>query len=138
VGSAEDQYQKQEIMKTIVLIATGIVLLFGSEVNNMNPIANVVSDLSKLSTLNDDDEPIIVRGHVRNQSGTAITGAAVKLRKNGVVTYQTTTDNTGFYKMTGVQAGDYVLQLSATGYVTKAINLSISAEINRTDTLIAE
>ena len=85
-----------------------------------------------------DDEPIVVRGHVRTVTGSPINGASVKLKQGGVVKYQTTTNSSGEYCMGGVTSGNYVLHLSATGYVTKTVDLSISSEVVRIDTLIAE
>jgi hypothetical protein len=86
----------------------------------------------------DDEDPIIVRGHIKNQSGVVISGASVRLVKSGVVVKQTTTNTSGAYLMGGVAADTYELHLSATGYVTKVINLPVSQETVRTDTLIAQ
>jgi hypothetical protein len=128
-------------MNTVIKIVSVIVLLGGA----LQQTALTSDNCAKAATCftgvvspECDEEPIIVRGHVRTVNGSPINAASVKLKQGGVVKYQTTTTSSGEYCMGGVTSGTYVLQLSASGYVTKNIDLSISSEVVRIDTLIAE
>ena len=132
--------QKFKTMSNLLKVLGVVVFFFGAlQQVNLNPdSANTASDCCRLVSPECDDDPIIVRGHVVNLSAAPISGASVKLKQGGVVKHQTTTNGSGEYCMDGVEEGNYVMQLSAEHYVTKNINLSISSETVRTDTLIAE
>jgi hypothetical protein len=127
-------------MKMMLWIISGMIIILGAaDAANPSVVTNAASEFSRVvPSVLDDEDPIIVRGHVRNSAGLPVVGGSVKLKKNGVVTYQATTNSSGAYLMSGVVAGNYVLQLSATGYQTKAIDLSISSEVIRIDTLLTE
>ena len=127
---------------TNLLKLLGVVVFFFGTLQQMNlnseTGAKAAADCCRLTSPECDEDPIIVRGHVCNISGSPINGASVKLKQGGVVQYQTTTNSSGDYCMGGVTSGNYVLHLSADGYITKTVDLGISSEVNRTDTLIAE
>ena len=46
----------------------------------------------------------------------AISGAKLKLSKNGRIKYRTTTDSTGAFVLEKVKAGEYTLKISKKGY----------------------
>jgi hypothetical protein len=128
-------------MNTIIKIASVCVLFCGTlqqTISISQKCANGATCFTGVVSPECDEEPIIVRGHVRTVTGSPINGATVKLRQGGVVKFQTSTNSSGEYCMGGVTSGNYVLQLSATGYITKTVDLSISSEVVRIDTLIAE
>lgn len=127
-------------MKIVFWVISGIIMLGGMRSSNSNTTANAVSTISQYFVTDSDEDPIVMRGHVRNQSGLAISGASVALKKPGQSqpSYSTTTDASGDYIMTGIQADTYNLGISATGYYPKVVGIVISSEIERTDTLIAQ
>ena len=49
-------------------------------------------------------------------AGAAISGAKVKLSKNGSIKYRTTTNSTGAFVLGKVKAGEYTLKISKKGY----------------------
>lgn len=117
---------------------SGIIIMLGA-VHAAKPAAaaHAASGFTKV-VVSDDEDPIIVRGHVKNQIGLPIMGASIKLKKNGAVAYQATTNSLGAYHMSGVQAGSYVMYIGATGYQTKVVSLNITSEVVRVDTLSLE
>ena len=52
----------------------------------------------------------------QGSAGAAISGAKVKLSKNGRIKYRTTTDSTGAFVLGKVKAGEYTLKISKKGY----------------------
>lgn len=126
-------------MNNAIKFISGAVIILGT-IQQLSIQTKVTADAAAkgVTVMVGEEDPIIVRGHVRNQSGTAIANASVKLKKNGVVVKQTTTNTSGQYIMGGVAADTYVLHLSADGYVTKTIDLAVSQEVVRIDTLIAQ
>ncbi len=87
-----------------------------------------------------DDDPIVMRGHVRNISGNPISNAGVTLTLSGASTpeYSTTTNSQGEYSFPEVCPNNYMLKLTASGYVTKSIPLDLQVNTERSDTLIAQ
>lgn len=125
-------------MKTILWIASGIILLLGStEVQNLSKMMTVDAPVVAPDD-REDDEPIVVRGHVRDDLGVPIEGVSVSLRIGGAVVYQSYTNSSGFYKMTGVESGNYALRFEAADYTPKQVSLYIGSETVRTDTLYTE
>lgn len=128
-------------MTNIIKVVSVIVFLFGAfhqTTSSSKTCANVSTCFTGAVSRECDDEPIVVRGHVRTLAGSPIDGASVKLKQGGVVMYQTTTNSSGAYYMDAVTSGNYVLHLSADGYITKTVDLSITSEVVRVDTLIAK
>lgn len=87
---------------------------------------------------NREEDPIIIRGHVKNSNGSVIAGASANLFIPGQDTaIRTVTSNTdGQYTMSGLSSGDYYLKISAAGYVTKTVNILLTVNTERTDTLV--
>ncbi len=52
----------------------------------------------------------------QGSAGAAISGAKVRLSKNGRIKYRTTTDSTGAFVLGKVKAGEYTLKISKKGY----------------------
>ena len=52
----------------------------------------------------------------QGSAGAGISGAKVKLSKNGRIKYRTTTDSTGAFVLGKVKAGEYTLKISKKGY----------------------
>jgi len=128
-------------MKMIMIIAcllTGIALP-SCEKQDLE-VQTVSSPGEGTVSVRSDDEPIIMRGHVKNTSGQAIASASVTLTASGQSSpaYSTTTDSYGAYYFGSVAQGSYNLKLSASGYVTKNIGLNANVNITRTDTLLME
>lgn len=122
-------------------IAGAVVFLLGSfqlSLTETATNAHAAKSCVKLVVPECDDEQIIVRGHVTTMTGTPINGASVKLKQGSVVKYQTTTNSSGEYCIGGVTEGNYVLHLSASGYITKTVDIPVTAEISRTDSLVAQ
>lgn len=97
------------------------------------------ADPGNVSTRGDED-PVIMRGHVKNTSGQGIANASVSITAAGQSTpvQSTTTGTDGGYIFLDVAQGTYDLKFTASGYVTKTVTLNVQANINRTDTLIQE
>ena len=88
-----------------------------------------------------EDEPIVIRGHVKNTSGGNIIGASANLFVAGTSTSirSTTTDSNGQFSMSALSSGSYVLKLAASGYQNKDVNITLTtSNITRTDTLMAQ
>lgn len=122
-------------------IAGAVVFLLGSfqlSLTETATNAHAAKSCVKLVVPDCDEEPIIVRGHITTMTGTPISGASVKLKQGGVVKYQTTTDGSGEYCIGGVTEGNYVFHASASGYITKTFDLPVTAEVSRTDSLVAQ
>src|ERR1044072_5970607 len=119
-------------MKTIVFIcSTVLFLMCATEEVSKTSGKSAMLNVGKQSSLKcGDEDPIIVRGHVNNVSGSPISGALVRLKKNGVVQYSATTNSQGDYLMSGVQSSTYLMLIGATGYVTKSFDIGVTSEIN--------
>ena len=89
----------------------------------------------------DDEEPVIIKGHVKDIFGGGIGGANVELYPfQGLERLQSTqTDPMGAYQLPdSVELGSYDLKFSAVGYQPKTVSITVHEEVNRTDTLLAE
>lgn len=118
---------------------SGIVILLSA--NNVQNIGTIVTSAAEISRVIPDgeDEPIIVRGHVRNELGSPIENATVKLKQGGAVIHQAYTNDLGYYSISDVMPGTYQLNISADGYVPATdVIVAGSTEIVRADTLVAE
>lgn len=87
-----------------------------------------------------DEEPVPMRGHVRNSGGNIIVGASVGMIPAGESTplYTDVTDSNGEYYFPEVELGNYTLKIGASGYITKNIELSITHSVERSDTLVSQ
>lgn len=127
-------------MNNFFKVISFVVLLFGALQHfNTHPetSTDAAKSFSQLRSPECDEDPIIVRGHACDGTGTPIGSVSVQLKQGGIVKYETSTNEYGDYCMGGVGAGTYVLRLAAEGYVTKTVDLGISAQVTRTDTLEA-
>lgn len=88
----------------------------------------------------DRDETPSIRGHIKNTGGGAIASASAELFVSGQSTpaYSATTASDGSYAMTNIVKGSYTLKLSASGYVTKNIGITLNADTVREDTLVTQ
>jgi hypothetical protein len=129
-------------MNGILYAICGIVIILGgmSSTNNNNVTSKAMSATGEQisQVLVDEDDPIIMRGHVKNQAGQPVVGASVGLVKPGqtLPTYSTTSDSDGDYTLLPVP-GSYTLNISATGYLPKSVPVVFTVNTERTDTLIA-
>lgn len=126
-------------MKSIILGILWILASLGGTNNNVNTTVPV-NTCSKLMQLSDDDEPIPLRGHTHGVGGHVIAGASVELTPDGssIPLYTDVTDSYGEYYFADVIPGNYTLKLSASGYVTQNIELTISSATERWDTLVSQ
>lgn len=87
-----------------------------------------------------EDEPIIMLSRVRTSGGYPISGATVSLKLVGTSTpqYSGTTNSSGEFTFDSVAQGNYQYKIEATDYYTKNVNLNLTANLTRTDTLIAK
>ena len=67
----------------------------------------------------------IISGTVVDPAGQALPGASVELRRGSAVQRRTTSDNTGTWKFEGVEAGEYVVRLALTGFVTTDLKIRV-------------
>ncbi len=74
-----------------------------------------------------------INGYVRNASGVALIGANVRLKFNGGIVSETTTDGTGYYLLTNIIPNNYNITASYAGYndQTYAIAISANSTMNR-------
>lgn len=84
-----------------------------------------------------DDEPIILRGHIKRPHGIAITNGTVGLIQAGqsVPFVTVNTDSDGAYTVDQLAPGNYTLRLSAPDHITKDVSLNAQVNVTRTDTL---
>lgn len=84
-----------------------------------------------------DDEPIILRGHIKRPHGIAISNGTIGLIQAGqsIPFVTVSTDSDGAYTVDQLAPGNYTLRLSAPDHVTKDVSLNAQADITRTDTL---
>jgi hypothetical protein len=128
-------------MKAIMLFILSVAMCIGytscKKDNSVKPSA--AQDTGTGNSIRTDEEGIFIKGHVKNTSGSAISGATVSIIPYGSVlpVQSTTTDAAGAYALTEVESGSYVLRLSASGYMSRSIVISVSGNIDRTDTLVA-
>lgn len=128
------QLKMKKIISVIFAIA---VAFFGMQDNTqLNGTLGKASQLGKSFC---EDEPIIMHSRVRTTAGLPIAGATVSLRLNGTSNpqYSGTTNSSGEYTFDSVAQGVYHYKITATGYDTKNVGLTLTANITRTDTLIA-
>ncbi|HTF04387.1 MAG TPA: carboxypeptidase-like regulatory domain-containing protein [Bacteroidia bacterium] len=128
-------------MNFILYAICGVALMLSgitSTNNNNNNVSDAMSAASKQVLTICEDDPIIMRGHVRTGAGQAIVGASVGLVKPGqtLPTYSTTSDSQGDYTLLPIP-GSYTLKISATGYLPKSVPVVFTVDTERTDTLIA-
>ncbi len=142
VGSPQPFSIKNENkMKTFFLIASGIMSFFLSMNMDTNPSLPEVASQAHMQVISDcEEEPIILRGHVRGAGGIAVPFGQVVLKKLGQATpsHTATTDSNGDYTIVGIQAGVYKLGITASGYQPKLVTVTIVNELERSDTLIAQ
>jgi TonB-linked SusC/RagA family outer membrane protein len=78
--------------------------------------------------------PVTVKGRVADSTGTALTGATVKLQGSGTQAYVTLTDDFGSFSFSKIPAGNYKLTITYVGFLVlekmitvegKDINLSL-------------
>lgn len=86
-----------------------------------------------------DDDPIVMRSHVRTGGGLPIAGASVTLTATGtsLPQYSGLTDSSGDFTWDQVAQGNYSYRISKNGYQNKSVNLSLTSNTERTDTLVA-
>lgn len=87
-----------------------------------------------------EEDPLVIRGHVKNTNGSAISGATVDLvtSSQNTLVRSTTTGTDGQYIMSGLDSNNYSLKISATGYAGKIVGIILTTNIERTDTLVVE
>jgi hypothetical protein len=121
------------IFSAIIMMVCGIQNISDSKVK----AGNLVSVGKSVMAVSDED-PVAMRSHVRTSGGLAIASASVSLTPSGTSTplYTGTTDASGDYDFTSVNQGNYVFTIARTGYLTKNVNVSLSANTVRTDTLL--
>lgn len=85
-----------------------------------------------------DEEPIIMRSRVKTTGGAALAGVTVSLTKPGMSTpaYSGFSDENGECVFDSVAVGQYRFTLAKTGYQTKNVDLNLTINTNRTDTLL--
>lgn len=128
-------------MRIIFWIASGLVMaLAQAETSKMQLPALPIDAVCTTENLSCEDDPIVMRGHVRNISGNPISNAGVTLTLSGGSTpeYSTSTNSQGEYVFPEVCPNGYTLKLTASGYVTKNIPLDLQMNTERSDTLIAQ
>ena len=131
-------------MKWLFIIALGVTLAFGAascQKENITVSSGSTSSVSQGDapvSLRSDEDPVAMRGHVRTTGGLAISGAGVTLTPSGqsIPSNSTTTDTDGYWDIDSIKQGSYQLQISASGYITKTVNLTLQANMARIDTLI--
>ena len=129
---------KSNKMKKIVSVIFAITLAFAGMQSNTD-IAGKISKANQVVKPLCDDEPIVMRSHVRNSGGFPISGATVSLKLVGTdePQYSGTTDSNGDYTFDEVVQGNYHYKITASGYYTKNVSLGLHVNTERTDTLIA-
>lgn len=87
----------------------------------------------------DDDEPIIMNCHIKRPNGTALQGADISLTPFGSSTprYTATTNVNGDVTFDQVIQGNYRYKVVASGYQTLEVEVNLTVNTNRTDTLVA-
>jgi hypothetical protein len=124
-------------MKKIISVIFAIaVAFFGIQDNTQ--LNGTLGKAGKLGKSFSEDEPIIMHSRVRTTAGLPISGATVSLRLNGTSNpqYSGTTNSSGEYTFDSVAQGGYHYKITATGYTTKNVGLTLTTNITRTDTLI--
>jgi hypothetical protein len=127
-------------MKFTLLIASGLFMAF-AQVDTSKILSPAPLDVTCVTeSLTCEDDPIVMRGHVRNIAGNPLSGVTVTLTLSGNSTpeHSTSTDSQGEYVFPEVCPNSYVLKLAKSGYVTKNIPLDLQVNTERTDTLIAQ
>lgn len=126
-------------MKQVIWWLCSIVLIGGIQKANLTQPQNnnAMTEISKTFC---DDEPIAMHSHIKTGGGIAISGATVTLTLQGasLPSYSGTTDSNGDCTFSTVNQGNYHYKVSATGYLDKTANLSLTVDTNRTDTLTAQ
>lgn len=129
-------------MKTVLSIACGVALLLGGmNADAFESFFSATNTHTKVVLPHDgEDDPVWMHGHVKNTSGGAIAYADVTLTLSGTTTaaYSTQTDSSGYYSFATVAQGLYRLDISAHNYVTKQVNVTLTSDVGRVDTLIAQ
>ncbi len=72
-----------------------------------------------------------LKGSVLDEAGNALEGVAIELGK-----YRVTTNGTGFYQISSILSGTYIIKASKKDYVTVATQVSITAETSLTKNLV--
>src|SRR5437763_39321 len=71
--------------------------------------------------------PGSIAGQITQANGvTAVSGASVQADVGSAVVSSTTSDGSGNYSISGLNAGSYRVQVTAAGYVTKSQNISVT------------
>ncbi|MGL4598864.1 MAG: carboxypeptidase-like regulatory domain-containing protein [Bacteroidia bacterium] len=128
-------------MKTFFLIASGIMSLFFSMNMDTNPPLPEVASQAQMQVISDcEEEPIILRGHIRGTGGIVVPFGQVVLKKLGqsIPSHTATSDSNGDYTIAGIEAGVYKLGITASGYQPKVVTVTIVDDLERSDTLIAQ
>lgn len=129
-------------MKTTFLLAAIIATVFSiqscSKTDNM-PVCPSCPGENSRSLKSDpgelDDPPIITRftGRVVDPDDTPISGANVELSGHELYQHDDVTDNDGYFSMDSVEAVDYQLSFSASGF--QANNYQVDFDTISSDTL---
>jgi hypothetical protein len=121
------------LFSAIIMMVCGIQNISDSKVK----AGSLVSVGKSVLPLGDND-PIIMRSHVRNTGGYPIAGAAVSLILTGtsIPQYTGTTNSSGDYTFDAVDQGAYTFRIAASGYNTKNVGLTLTENHERTDTLV--
>jgi hypothetical protein len=125
----------KKIISAIIAIA---IAFFGMQENTQ--LNGGLEKAGKFGKCFSEDEPIIMHSRVRTPAGLPIAGATVSLKLIGtsIPQYSGTTNSSGNYTFDSVAQGNYQYKIEATDYYTKYVGLNLTANLTRTDTLIAK
>jgi|GEM_PF-3591005 len=134
---------KNLIHISIVAAAIGMVSCGKQEISQTTTCPKAVEAPGENSNRGgEDEEPIIIFGLVRSQSGGPLSGVDADLyEQDDLVTpiEERISNENGNYQIGSLAAASYVLKLSKSGYQTKTIPFTLPATgMTRTDTLIAQ
>ena len=68
---------------------------------------------------------VTISGYIKSTSGSKISNASVKLKKNGYTVESTKTNSNGWYSIS-VEKGEYKIQISKDGYETKNVDVTLN------------
>lgn len=127
-------------MKKIISVIFAIAVAFLGMQNNTQLPGGFENTTAKICKSFSEDEPIIMHSRVRTTGGFPVAGATVSLKLVGTSTpqYSGTTNSSGEFTFDSVVQGNYQYKIESPDYYTKNVNLGLTTNLTRTDTLIAK
>src|SRR5215471_13474674 len=90
-------------------------------------VAFIIIFISTLNCFSQQAATATMRGRVVDAHGAAIAGAQVSVTQQGTSARRETTSNgDGFYVLSGLAPGDYLVKVSATGFASRTSQAPVS------------